>query len=200
MEVFVLGDSISIHYGPYLKKHLDKKFNYDRKRGMDLALKDLDTPKGANGGDSFMVLEYLDSAIKNGKTFDLLLLNCGAHDIRRFRDNHRLQVSSEEYGKNLLEILSILKNSCKKLIFINTCPIIDELHNNRPDGFFRYNEDIILFNHIAKNIMDTNDIQTIDLYSFTKNLGADIYCDHAHFNEKIREKQGEFLATIINNL
>ena len=200
MEVFVLGDSISIHYGPYLKKYLDKKFSYDRKRGMDLALEDLDTPKGANGGDSFLVLEYLESELNNGKIFDILLLNCGAHDIRRFRDNHRLQVTPEEYEKNLLKILSLLKNSCKKLIFINTCPIIDELHNSRLEGFLRYNEDVLILNSIAQKLMDNNEIQIVDLYSFTKNLGHDIYCDHVHFDETTREKQGEFLATIINNL
>lgn len=55
-NLFVIGDSVSIHYGPYLKKMIEYKFNYDRKRGIEQALEDLDTPIGANAGDSKMVL------------------------------------------------------------------------------------------------------------------------------------------------
>ena len=29
-SIFVIGDSISIHYGPYLKEMIKDKFNYDR--------------------------------------------------------------------------------------------------------------------------------------------------------------------------
>jgi hypothetical protein len=59
--VFVIGDSISIHYGPFLKKMVNEKYNYDRKGNMEDALKNLDKAIGANGGDSSMVLEYLNS-------------------------------------------------------------------------------------------------------------------------------------------
>ena len=34
----------------------------------------------------------------------------------------------------------------------------------------------------------------IDLYTFTRNLGPDLYCDHVHFHEHVREKQGAFVA------
>ena len=33
-KVFVIGDSVSIHYGPYLKTMIVDKFDYDRKRGI----------------------------------------------------------------------------------------------------------------------------------------------------------------------
>ena len=32
-SVFVIGDSISIYYGPHLKMMLGSDFDYDRKRG-----------------------------------------------------------------------------------------------------------------------------------------------------------------------
>jgi hypothetical protein len=45
-RVFVLGDSISIHYGPHLKIALaERGWGYHRKSGTDEALVDLD-----NGG------------------------------------------------------------------------------------------------------------------------------------------------------
>ncbi len=58
-RLFVLGDSISIHYGPYLKRFVSSTYIYDRKRGESQALLDLDQPVGANGGNSRMVLEYI---------------------------------------------------------------------------------------------------------------------------------------------
>lgn len=49
-RLFVIGDSISIFYGPYLKKYVEGKFDYDRKRDKGEAMKNLDNPVGANGG------------------------------------------------------------------------------------------------------------------------------------------------------
>lgn len=54
--VFVLGDSIYIHYGPYLKKMISSKFDYDRKKGTEDLLQDLDKPIGTNAGDSKRLL------------------------------------------------------------------------------------------------------------------------------------------------
>ena len=58
-KIFVIGDSVSIHYGPYLREMIKDKFDYDRKRGIEEALTDSDKPIGGNAGDSRMVLEYL---------------------------------------------------------------------------------------------------------------------------------------------
>ncbi|MEM7108775.1 MAG: hypothetical protein AAF519_11155, partial [Bacteroidota bacterium] len=58
-KIFVIGDSISIHYGPYLAQYLGTDFQYARKGDNGEAFKNLDIPVGANGGDSRMVLDYL---------------------------------------------------------------------------------------------------------------------------------------------
>lgn len=81
-SIFVIGDSISIHYGPYLKAFIQEKFNYDRRREIGEALKNLDKPIGANAGDSSMVLKYLQEEMDKQVKYDILLLNCGLHDIR----------------------------------------------------------------------------------------------------------------------
>jgi hypothetical protein len=44
--VYVVGDSISMHYGPYLKKYLQNCFVYDRKREEGQPETNLDKPMG----------------------------------------------------------------------------------------------------------------------------------------------------------
>src|SRR5271169_4796096 len=83
MKVYVLGDSISIQYGPYLEKYLSGIMDYARKEGVEEALLNLDKPQGANGGDSALVLSFLQArAAAGGIDADVLLLNCGLHDLR----------------------------------------------------------------------------------------------------------------------
>lgn len=55
-SVFVIGDSISIGYGPHLKAMLEGRLGYDRIRKADESSDDLDGPIGENGGDSTTAL------------------------------------------------------------------------------------------------------------------------------------------------
>jgi len=82
--VFVLGDSISIHYGHFLKTMINRKYNYQQKGKNVDALRNLDKPIGANAGDSNMVLEYLRDEYRKATTYNILLMGCGLHDIRVF--------------------------------------------------------------------------------------------------------------------
>src|SRR3954466_8909069 len=82
-RLFVLGDSISMHYGPYLEQVLRGKWDYERKRGR---AENLDQGTGANGGDSNAVLAYLNERLAaGGIAADWLLLNCGLHDVKSDR-------------------------------------------------------------------------------------------------------------------
>ena len=58
-NVFVVGDSISVAYGPHLERMLRPRFGYARKTGQEPALMSLPGPQDANGGDSACVLAYL---------------------------------------------------------------------------------------------------------------------------------------------
>lgn len=196
-DIFVIGDSISIHYGPYLKELSKGKFNYDRKRGEE-ALIDLDKPVGANAGDSKMVLEYLKEEKENGTSYDILLINCGLHDIRRDRISNKIQTEIDNYKSNLKNIITISKEMANKVIWITSTPVIDEIHNRRKEGFFRYNEDLEVYNDVAKKIMIENDIKIIDLNNYTKALGTEIYCDHVHFKNEIRMIQAKFIINSLN--
>ena len=46
----------------------------------------------------------------------------------------------------------------------------------------------------ADAIMETANVPSIDLYTFTRDLGPDLYCDHVHFSDRVRQLQGSFIA------
>ena len=199
-SIFVIGDSISLHYGPYLEKAVANKFNYDRKRGADGTTEDLETPEGANGGDSNQVLRYLKKEKDNGIRHDILLLNCGLHDIRRNLGKKGLQVELSEYKKNIDEIISLAASISDKAIWIESTPVVDEIHNSISKTMKRYNSDLEEYNAAAVEIMEARGISVIPLNAFTKELGNGAYCDHIHFNEGTREKQAVFIAEFLENL
>ena len=70
--IHVIGDSISIHYGQYLKQYLIGVAEYSRKEG---EVSSLDDPMGGNGGDSSMVLEYLETCAQQKAHWDYTLLS-----------------------------------------------------------------------------------------------------------------------------
>ena len=195
MKIYVIGDSISIQYGPYLKSYLNDKIEYSRKEGEEEALLDLDNPQGANGGDSRMVLSFLQAILKTNKIEgNHILLNCGLHDIKTDPTTKKQQISIEEYQKNLTTIVNLVESKKQKLIWIRTTPCDDKTHNSIDSKFHRYSKDCFNYNDVADKIMLQAKIPIIDLYSFTLKQGPDLYCDHVHFHEFIREKQGAFIA------
>jgi lysophospholipase L1-like esterase len=192
--VFVLGDSISVHYGPYLKRMLQGAFLYDRQREAGQTLEDLDNPVGANAGDSRQVLKFLRKQSKRRVHYDILLLNCGLHDLRTDPQTQGKQVPAEEYRQNLQSLLRLAKEMCVSTVWVRTTPVDDERHNSRDVGFNRYDRDVVHYNEVADAVMKENQVPVIDLYSFTRNLGNDVYCDHVHFKEEVTALQAAFVA------
>ena len=97
--VHVVGDSISIQYGPYLEKYLGRHGRYSRKEDK---IGNMELPEGANGGDSAMVLDYLRLCAAEELHWDLLVINCGLHDIKRY--NETCQINVADYEHNLRQI------------------------------------------------------------------------------------------------
>ena len=196
-RLFVLGDSISIQYGPYLEQYLAGRYHYARKEGTELALQNLDNAQGANGGDSSQVLAYLKAMqASGGIPADVLLLNCGLHDLRTIPATDTKQVTPDQYEANLLAILETAQGMGLKVVWVRTTPVVDEVHNTgRADtDFHRYAVDVDVYNAIADSVMRLSKVPSIDLYTFTRNLGPDVYCDHVHFHEHVREKQAAYIA------
>jgi hypothetical protein len=81
-----------------------------------------------------------------------------------------------------------------QLIWVRTTPVDTKQHNSHSSEFFRFAEDVIAYNQIADRIMLEHQVPLIDLYTFTRNLGMDLYCDHVHFREEIRMLQAAFIV------
>lgn len=202
-RIYVIGDSISIQYGPYLQRYLRGKMAYARKTAEDAAALNLDPPQGANGGDSAMVRAFIDAkAEAGGFDADWVLLNCGLWDLRTTpsdRPDPRTgakQVPLDRYRANLQAILDGVRRTGAQPIWIRTTPCDEAVHNTREFGFWRFATDCVAYNEAADAIMAENGVPMIDLYTFTRNLGdsQELYADHVHFREPIREKQGAFIA------
>ncbi|GHU73822.1 hypothetical protein FACS189450_14190 [Spirochaetia bacterium] len=195
-RLFVVGDSISMHYGPYLQQYTEGRFLYDRKRGSPglSAKEDLDNPSvGSNGGDSRMVLQYLQKEPK-ALDCDVFLFNCGLHDIKIDLQTGALQVSLDEYKANLEAICLLLAKRPLRPVWVRSTPVDDIRHAERQKNFGRKNADLEKYNAVAGEIMERYHIPEIDLYGFTKNLGPDVYLDHIHYIEDVRRLHAAFIA------
>jgi lysophospholipase L1-like esterase len=195
MKVYVIGDSISMQYGPWLEQYLRGVAAYGRKEGDEAALQDLDNPQGANGGDSSMVLDFLRAkAGRGGLTMDLLLVNCGLHDIKTDPETGARQVPLDQYKANLAAIVNLVAEAGPQLIWIRTTPCDEAIHNPRQPAFQRFAADCDAYNAAADAVMHAAGVPTIDLHTFTINLGPDVFCDHVHFHESVRAQQAAFIA------
>ena len=194
-RLLVIGDSISVHYAPYLEAFLQDRFECVTKDGGAAALANLDVPLGTNWGDSARVLDRLRTTrLLDVCRADLALVNCGLHDVKRKAADGDCQVPLALYRENLEAVVEIFARSRTRMVWVATTPVEDERHRARMKDFARFDRDCVAYNAAAAQIMQAHDVHTIDLYGFTKSLGADVYGDHVHFVESVREKQAAFLA------
>lgn len=196
-RIFVIGDSISIQYGPYLERDLAGQLAYARKCGEDLAIQNLDIAQGANGGDSSMVLAYLRArAAAGGIPADLLLVNCGLHDIKTDPQTGVRQIPRDAYAANLEAIVDTAEAMGLPLVWIRTTPCDERVHNRHRTNFHRFAADCNAYNETADAIMARRGVPSIDLHAFTLNCSDESarYCDHVHFVDAVRQLQAAFLA------
>lgn len=199
-RLFVIGDSISMQYGPFLEQYVQGKWAYDRKRDDGSDSGNLDNPAGANGGDSGMVLAYLQKKTQDPSFHpDLMLINCGLHDIKTDVQTGMKQVSLDDYRHNLEEIYTLLQERGIQMVWIRTTPVDDETHNSRQQSFHRYADDLEVYNAVADVVFGTRNVPVIDLHRFTQNLGEDLFIDHVHFGEETRSRQAAYIAGFLNH-
>jgi len=196
-RVFLLGDSISIQYGPALESYLQGVADYDRKRDgdTDRAAADLDLPQGANGGNSARLLAYLKARRANGGIpADWLVFNCGLHDIKTDPVTGRPQVVLGQYKENLRACLAEARAMHLRAIWINITPIMEDRHNQLRTDFKRFTRDIDAYNAAADRIMREAAVPVIDLHGFSMRLIPAGLADHVHFNESAQHLQAAFIA------
>lgn len=201
-SVFVIGDSISIQYGPHLQDALDGACSYDRKRddgGSPRSLHNLDVPTGANAGDSDMVLSYVRQRRRVAPIMaGLTLFNCGLHDIKTIAG--RRQVEPGRYAANLARIIAELHAMGTMPVWLTTTPVDDAIHAARQTAFRRTAADVALYNRLATEVMAATSVATIDLHAFCLPLVPQGFCDHVHYIEPVRAAQGGFLASAVRHL
>lgn len=194
---YLIGDSISIQYGPHLAAALLDRCRYHRKAGEDEARLDLDQPRGANGGDSGMVRAFLAARAADPDTprHDLLLVNCGLHDIKIAKDSGAIAVDAASYRENLEAIVALAPRLADRLVWIRTTPVDDERHAGRTGfGFHRYQRDVATYNGIADAVMQAAGVTILDLHGFTLSCGEELFSDGVHFTAAVQQRQGAWLA------
>jgi hypothetical protein len=198
-KLFLLGDSISLQYKPYLQQILHGKFIIEQKYSDSSAFKNLDIPVGANGGDSRMVLNYLKKKTEQADFKpDILVLNCGLHDVKRDHTTQKIAVEEKEYRHNLESIYKLLSEKKIPLIWVRTTGIIDSIHR-RNKGFDRYLKDIERYNAIADEVFSGHHVPKIDLFSFTASQGDNRFTDHAHYIPGVRALQAAYIAGFLES-
>jgi acyl-CoA thioesterase-1 len=144
-RVLLIGDSISIGYTVPVRSRLKGRANLHR------------IPE--NGGPTTNGLAKLQSWLGDGK-WDVIHFNWGLHDLKIMPDNNQ-QVSTEAYEKNLRQLVQQLKATKARLIWASTTPVPEGVTNP-----VRHPTDVLVYNRIAKKIMDEQQIEMDDLYSF----------------------------------
>jgi len=153
-RVLLIGDSISIGYTLPVRKLLTGKANVHR------------IP--TNARHTGIGLENIHEWLGDGK-WDVIHFNWGLHDLcyrssdaktpgRKDKVNGKLDLTFEEYQKNLWKLVKILKATGAELIWASTTPV--------PDGEpGRFKGDEIRYNKAAEKIMKENGVMINDLYA-----------------------------------
>lgn len=200
MNLYVIGDSISVHYGPYLQRAVADFANYARKGGPDAAGTDWENPTDANGGDSDLVLSFLRENLPAIQA-DTLLLNCGLHDLRVDRATGVYQIPPEDYQDNLRTIIPLVQAARIRPIWVTTTPVDDTTHNAHDELLYqRFQRDVLAYNALASEVMTTHGVATIDLHGFMQELGPGLTIDHVHYRDDTRARQAEFIASELRKL
>lgn len=201
-KLFLVGDSISIYYTPYLQADTVKLVQFSRKGSptAETIAQQLSDPN-AQGGNSRMVLEYLKGRYAEpGFRPDVVVINCGLHDIKRIPKTNAIAIEASEYHDNLAAILALVRSKGGQLLWVNTTPVNDVRHNSLSKEFYRYNADVKRYNEIAEKLFKQSHVPMVDLYDFTEQLGESHYIDHVHFDEPTRMLQAAYIAGFLDSI
>lgn len=155
-RVMIIGDSISVGYTDGVRAELAGKANVYRVQG--------------NAGPSSSGVQHIDEWIASGNGhWDVIHFNFGLHDLKLGtggKDNRPYptadghQVPSDEYERNLRQIVAKLKRTGATLVWCSTTPIPQgKLDPPRRPG------DELAYNQIARNVMIENGVTIDDLYA-----------------------------------
>lgn len=162
-NVLILGDSISIGYTLQVRELLKGKANIYRPVNAQ-------GTRPINCSGTLFGLQRSSAMLKAHK-WDLIHFNWGLHDLKHVKKagthdksndpKSPRQASPEVYQEKLKEIVAALKKTEAKLIFATTTPVVPGTLNP-----LRTPQDPILYNGIAAQIMEENEIRVNDLHTY----------------------------------
>ncbi len=129
-KLWGVGDSVYVQYSPHLKAALGETFSYELNEGLAQAMTNLDIPQGANGGDSRRCLSFFEKALgQPAFEADVILFNCGLHDIKQPPGGGPVQVPIQEYQANLKRMIALADKRAIRLVWVTTTPVCEVKHN-----------------------------------------------------------------------
>ncbi len=160
--VLVLGDSISIGYTPDLTQQLADVAQVVRPLTHDGQAENC---AGTKNG-----VRKVDQWIAQAGKPDVITFNFGLHDFKRETEGEKPAASNDpgdppqsspvRYRRNLTRIVERLEATGAKLFFVTTTPV--------PPGGVRPHRDLgdpLLYNGIARQVVEPRGIEVIDLYA-----------------------------------
>jgi acyl-CoA thioesterase-1 len=144
-RALLIGDSVSIAYTLPVRKLLTGSSNVHR--------------PAMNCGPTTRGLEHIHEWLGNSK-WDVIHFNWGLHDVKIMEDG-KVQVAIEEYERNLVKLVSTLKQTGARLVWASTTPAPEG-----PQDPPRNAADVLRYNAAAKRVMDANGIPINDLYTY----------------------------------
>jgi len=184
-RVVLVGDSIRIGYASRVAERLSGKAVV------------ISTPE--NGGDSANVLSHLDEWVLRQKP-DVVHLNCGLHDLKRFKTDRHHQVELARYAENLRRIVArIREGTDAALVFADTTPILDERHARRGAEFDRSEADVRRYNATASAIMGELGVPVHDLHWVVEQGGPETMLgpDGTHYTVAGSDRLAEAVADCV---
>ncbi len=186
-RVFIIGDSISIGYTPFVVKALEGKAIVSRPK------------ENCNG--TRMGVEKLDQWLGQEK-YDLIHFNFGLHDMKHVdtrtgegtnNATDPVQSTLPVYKKNLQWIVSRLEATGAVLVFASTTPV-----PARSNRVMREPDQLTKYNKVALRIMRKHRIAINDLFSFAQPLIKEYQNPNdVHFTERGYALLGEEVASCI---
>lgn len=138
-RLLVIGDSISMNYGPSAKEALNGVVNYHRNEGNCYS---------SNYGTQYADY-WLGNYTQKGFQWDVIHFNHGLHDLKQNGPDGPYATSLETYKANLRTEINILKKTAAKLIFCTTTPV----PNSNGGRYGRQKGAEVAFNKAAMEVM-----------------------------------------------
>lgn len=194
-NIFWLGDSITLHYYPYLARYLQEVARLEARSGYREAVQDINHPRGANCGDSSMVYAFLQTMLPRSEfSSQWIVFNCGLHDIKTDPASGQRQVEPDDYARNLDGIIGLIRAHYKAPVWISTTPVDDARHREHCPEVSRFQKDVDTYNELARQVMEAQGVPAFGLHDFTTRLEGELYMDHVHYTDSIRQLQAAYLA------